>query len=549
MRNLILTVAFIFTYCHIYADSATPGWQWANVVKGQGSSMYDGVFGNAATTDINGNIYVTGKFNNTANFGSVVLNSSQGGGYIAKYSSVGNLLWVKQYSCFGRAIAVGTDNCIYIRGTFGNTITIGGSTLTSAGGVDVFVAKLDSIGTVLWAKAGGGPGNDDCYLQGMTLDPANNVIIGGSLGQDTASFEGFGVRGETYLTKYDSDGNIKWLKTTTSGHSIIMNVASDYNGNIYVVGGFNHSIQFDGNNQLTTKDNAAYLTKFDNNGDVIWASGIDNFNGQADGFAEPMALGCDHNGNVCVFGGVEGSVNFGAISSGGKMDYFLAKYDVDGKAEWVNRFGTHEKGTAVAELHIRSLQIDKNNNINLLANYSDTVQFDQVSVVSKSGNQVFVAQYDGTGKFNWVNTSRGNLNFEPQMAVSSGEAVYVTGYFQGNSYDSTAWFGYQSLTGGAHSNNMFLAKIADVTGISKKTADSDGQPLAYPNPFSKQLKVDGLQPSTRIQLFDVLGRMVIDTKTDKETAVLNTTSLLPGSYYLKLTSADGKVTSAKLVKE
>ena len=62
-------------------------------------------------------------------------------------------------------------------GHFTGSIGFGATTLTSSGGKDVFVAKLDPNGQFLWAKAAGGFGDD----QGLGIAVAPEVDGSGNM--------------------------------------------------------------------------------------------------------------------------------------------------------------------------------------------------------------------------------------------------------------------------------------------------------------------------------------------------------------------------------
>src|SRR5262249_11217169 len=124
-------------------------------------------------------------------------------GYVAKYSSTGGLLWVRQLVSSGQGygeaggVAVDAAGNVFVAGGFGGTATLGGITLTSTGVGGGFVAKLDSAGTVLWAHAlalGAGDG----YADQVALDDADNAYV-------TGGFQGTAAFGNISLTSAGSD--------------------------------------------------------------------------------------------------------------------------------------------------------------------------------------------------------------------------------------------------------------------------------------------------------------------------------------------------------
>jgi hypothetical protein len=64
---------------------------------------------------------------------------------------------------FGFAIAVDASGSSYTTGYFQKSMTVGSTTLTSAGGADIFIINLDSSGSPVWATSVGGTDNDIGY--------------------------------------------------------------------------------------------------------------------------------------------------------------------------------------------------------------------------------------------------------------------------------------------------------------------------------------------------------------------------------------------------
>jgi len=152
--------------------------------------------GRGIATDSSGNCYVTGHFQGTATFGSITLtNSGNHDIFIAKLDPNGNFLWVKRADGgnreYGYGIATdGNGNC-YVTGYFEGTATFGSTTLTSNGGQDIYITKLDSSGNFLWAQKAGGTEWDNGY--GIAIDSSGNCYV-------TGIFNGTATFGSTTLT-------------------------------------------------------------------------------------------------------------------------------------------------------------------------------------------------------------------------------------------------------------------------------------------------------------------------------------------------------------
>jgi hypothetical protein len=178
---------------------------WAKSAGGEGSSDY--TFGIAC--DASGNIYLTGEYYSPSiTFGTTTLyntdTSSTGvnfESFIVKYDASGNMQWAHGIGGtswdFGYDIVTDVSGNIYVTGLYADSVTFGATTLSNVnpGAFNIFIAKYNTVGNVLWAKAAGGSGND--YVQGIAIDAVGNIFITGSyfspsmiFGQDTLTNPG-----------------------------------------------------------------------------------------------------------------------------------------------------------------------------------------------------------------------------------------------------------------------------------------------------------------------------------------------------------------------
>ena len=232
-----------------------------------GGTINDEGFGIAV--DRSGNSYVTGRFEATATFGpgeanETTLTSADGDDvFVAKYDSLGDAgLGQAGRGTSDQGLGIGVDGSgnSYVTGFFQGTATFGPgeaneTTLTSADGDNVFVAKYDSTGALVWAKRAGGTGVD--RGSGIAVDGSGNSYVTGRF-QGTATF-GPGEANETTLTsadednvfvaKYDSTGALVWAKQAvagTGGSAVDrgQGIGVDGSGNSYVTGFFNGTAIF-----------------------------------------------------------------------------------------------------------------------------------------------------------------------------------------------------------------------------------------------------------------------------------------------------------------
>lgn len=95
-------------------------------------------------------------------------------------------------------------------GSFPTTCAMGGTTLTSAGDEDAFVARIDAKGAAKWVRRFGGAGLDRATL--VRLDPMGNAIVAGTTSGADASSLQVGPDAGELLAKIDPEANVVWFK-------------------------------------------------------------------------------------------------------------------------------------------------------------------------------------------------------------------------------------------------------------------------------------------------------------------------------------------------
>jgi hypothetical protein len=146
------------------------------------AGIYQG--GTSIAADAAGNVIVTGIFDGTVDFGRGALVSAGGQDlFAAKFDAAGATLWSRRFGDATRIYetvpvsAVDGAGNVLLSGSFEGTIDFGNGPLVSAGGEDVFVAKLDPAGNALWSKGSGSASTQRGSR--MAVDGAGNVLVTG----------------------------------------------------------------------------------------------------------------------------------------------------------------------------------------------------------------------------------------------------------------------------------------------------------------------------------------------------------------------------------
>ncbi|GAB3171672.1 SBBP repeat-containing protein [Telluribacter humicola] len=377
---------------------------WAHKAGGNGRDE-----GRDIAVDRNGNVYITGYFENIITFGSTSLASNGNDDmFLVKYSSNGDVLWAQKTGGTeldqGFGVAVDMNGFVYVTGYFSSTASFGSNSLVSSGDFDIFIAKYNSNGDVQWAQKAGGVSADQGSA--ITVDESGTIYVTGTFsvtatfGTVTHSSITSSVSSDVFVARYSSSGEALWVRSAGSYRSdFTHSIAVDKAGNIYIVGSFRDSF-FIGSIRLqagiATSD--AFLAKFNNSGEVQWAQNIGGgYENQLDDGGHDIAV--NETGDIYVTGYIRGTpVYFGAVppnlsdpqitlSSKGSDDVFIARYGSDGKVHWArNEGGTDtEAGQSIA--------VDQSGNVYITGSFNGTTILGATTLTSGGGSDIFVAKF------------------------------------------------------------------------------------------------------------------------------------------------------------
>lgn len=365
--------------------------QW---VQSAGGTV--GELGTDIAVDGNGNVYITGGFSGTATFGSTsVVSGGNNDVFVAKYNNSGLIQWVQSASGtgndYGLSIAVDGSGNAYITGSFAGTATFGATSVTAQySDADVFVAMCNSSGVFQWAQSGGGGGFDSGT--GIGVDGSGNVYVTGSylgtgtFGTSTLTFSGIGYN--IFLAKYDNSGVFQWIHTAGSlSYDSGNDLAVDSDGNIYITGHFFETITF-GTISISSNSGSRdiFIAKYDGNGNAIWVNSAGG-----NGLEAGTGIAVDGAG-VYITGHYSSPVTLGSktiTSNGSEYDILVTKYNKStGNFVWVQTAGGAEKDEGIG------IATDTNGNVYTIGNYMDTTTFGKTTKTSQGSSDIFVLRID-----------------------------------------------------------------------------------------------------------------------------------------------------------
>jgi PKD repeat protein len=318
---------------------------WAKRMGGTADDAVD-----AVTADANGNVIVTGRFAGSASFGgtaNLVANGTNDMA-VAKYGADGSHIWSKrfggQYDDAPSAAAVDTAGNVYFTGYFRGTCDFGGLPLTVpfTSDLDVFVAKLDPAGNHLWSKNFTNDGNERGYA--IAVDGGGNVAVTGYF-SNGVNFGGttlmsLNAMTDIFVARFTTAGVHSWSKRfgasdgSESGYGVVM----DSSGNVLVTGYALKAVDFGGGSLTALGGTDAFVAKYAaTSGAHMWSRRI---GGPANDYGYGITVNPSTN-DVYVTGAFEHTANFGgtSLTPWGGSDAFLAKYTSGGTLTSVRQLG------------------------------------------------------------------------------------------------------------------------------------------------------------------------------------------------------------------
>jgi hypothetical protein len=285
--------------------------------------------------DQGSNCYIAGRFSSS----SLTLGANtfiQQGNidlFIVKYDAAGNVAWSKAEGGGGadEAFGIEVDHAgnIFVAGEFISSITIGTTTLTSAGTSDIFIAKYNPSGTVAWAKSAGGISSDNC--SSLALDQLANAYITGSYSSPSITFgpsvlPNAAAYFNFYVAKYDSSGNAIWGRSAQSDLSNGNSIAVSYDGIVYTAGDYNgDSLVFNTTTLINASTSDLFVAAYDLAGNELWVQSH-----TAGGLGEDYALGITSSvtNQITICGVFDDILTLGTATinpPNGHFDGFIAR--------------------------------------------------------------------------------------------------------------------------------------------------------------------------------------------------------------------------------
>jgi hypothetical protein len=468
-------------------------WKWA--VKAGGGGNTDQNYDMA--TDSKGNVYWVGTISGTAMFGSTSVTAPSGSviGVIAKYDSTGAFVWVRK-AVSGLAgedvnfkgISIDAADRIYITGVFETSaIFDGGITVNGSYAVwDMFIARLNTSGTFLWAKKEGTSGTEDVGSEIATDDLGNAYAAG---------YKSI----YCYIWKFDSLGVKVWEKSPTlvvssSARSRYEGI-SIRNGKIVATGYMNKVSATFGSTPTIGNFNNYYvfLVEYDLNGNAVWSKA---FMHNAEAYFHDVIR--NSYGDILVTGMVRGDLYLDndtlSCPFAEDGDGIMAILDSVGNVKWSTKYGN-----SINRDHAMQGAEGPGGRWYVSGQFYGTVTVCGITISSLlSSADQFVLRMDSYGQAEWLKTGGGNQADYPLCihVPLNSKRIYTGGYFWG-----TVTYGSSTIVDGGN-GDAFMARMNDTSAVSILVSSSVN--TTCPNTCTGSVNLSAYGTGTMIFTLDTL---------------------------------------------
>jgi len=480
----------ISPYDHSRTLIIDPTLDWGTYYGGSGLDEGTGI-----THDNKGNVYVTGyttSINRIATSGAyqtVIGDTTNGDAFVAKFNSLGNLIWGTYYGGnevdWGLGITTDANNNIYITGFTGSAsgIATSGTHQTSlAGNENAFVAKFTFSGSLIWGTYYGGSGGEQGNA--ISLDANDNIYITGNTSSDSGiatsgayqtSYMGRQPYGRDIFTaKFSPFGKLLWgTYLGGEGDNEGNAITTDTNNNVYITGFTTSQTGIATSGAYNTKPSSVFLVKFTSSGSLAWGTYYGATYSAGSGYGNGITT--DANNNIYLTGFTESKSGFatsGAYKTIGDSihgDVFLAKFNSSGSLAW----GTYYGGSGSDIGYGVTTDAASNAYITgCTTSTSDIATSDAYQTKFAGDNfDAFIAKFTTSGSLAWGTYYGGDSFYIPKnveevansaqsITVVANNNVYITGYTISRNGIATSGAYQTNLIGGVEGINAFVAKFS-----------------------------------------------------------------------------------------
>jgi hypothetical protein len=350
----------------------------------------------------------------------------------ARSTTNGTVIWEKQYpGVLYPWLTTAPNGDIVLAAEFVNTPTLAGRTLTNAGGIDCLVARVSPTdGSVTWVKEFGGNNYDDANAVAVTSD--NTIYVAGMffsptfvMGTTTLT-NGSTSSADAFLAAIDPNGNVTWAKDygSDAGAEGIRALSIDASNNALASGSFTGTMSPGPNTFYTAAMGDIFVvTARKSDGVTLSSKQLGGAMNEA-----PEEAARTSSGGYVLTGSYQGAQSFGGanLPNNGQEDFFLARFSAGGAHEWSAGFGSTASDRASA------MMLDSHGAMLVAGSYAAAIDLGGGMLSHAGGSDAFLLKLRPDGTHAWSYRYGGtDGDAATSVAVDASDNVYVVGTFAG----------------------------------------------------------------------------------------------------------------------
>ncbi|MFO0591112.1 MAG: hypothetical protein U0441_26440 [Polyangiaceae bacterium] len=414
-----------------------------------GSSAADAVTVAAVAVTSDGGAILAGEFGGAATIGPQTLTSAGGqDAFVVRLSAGGGVAWAKRfganYDDRVKAVAPLADGGAVIVGTFDGVVDFGGKTLTSIGGPDAFIVRLDASGALVLALQ-----IENADARGVAIAEGGDLLVAGDFSAAT-KIVGVPVTpdgaDDLFVVRLSEQGTFVALRHVAfaTKPGVIAIAASA--GRTYVAGSFQGTTDFGTGALVSAGAKDAFLVRIDDALATVFARRYGDDSSQ-----EARAVAVLSDGSAALVGSFKSVLDFdGTVLTADTLDdAFVARVDDAGAVVFAKRFGDAQAQIA------RGVAVTDADEILVAGGFQGTIDPGDGAITAADGEDVFLTRLDASGAA--VKTLGWGATLDQRarsVAVDPCGAVVLGGDFNG-----ALTFGADALTAGGSSDG-FVARLA-----------------------------------------------------------------------------------------
>ena len=506
MKKITTLVAAFFLTVALNAQTPVIEWQ-----KSYGTSGFDHECHITAAND--GGYLITGT-TNSPDTGTVedIL--------VVKINSTGAIQWQKILG--GSNTDTGYSSIALADGGYiiaGATDSADGDvTVDNHGMNDLWIVKLDNSGTIVWQKTYGGSNIEFTYGDNIKATPDGGFIVVTNTESNDGDVTGHHGNQDFWVVKLDSNGEMEWQKALGgSAADFAVSITTTPDGG-YITAGHTHSS--DGDVTLNHGFTDAWVVKLDADGDIVWQRTYGGTGADAAYAVSPAPGG----GYYVVGNNSESNPGGDVTGNHGSVDVWILKLEENGDIIWQKSLG----GT-LNDLGFSGAVTPHNTYV--VAGVSSSSNGD---VTFNHGSEDYwVAEVDEDGELLWQKSLGGSSNDWAFSILPTRGGYIISGETTSGDGDVSEFFGLY---------DFWVVKLTTEEIAGLKDAEQN-KGLIYPNPVKDILNFN--EQYQTIAIYGTDGKMVLQANNK---ANINVSGLQEGIYLLKMETADGKISTQKLIK-